>query len=180
VRLVALEYDLATPGSFAHFFIVRIVPKRSRLSSAVTNVRSVSSGGQKPICGIALWEAPLTHEIVLIAQQLPLPSARRPKSGMGRCGLDTPLAGPLSQIVITTARTCAGRSSQVCGAARHTAGKIRRDLIDGTTASARRSLEPLANQGGHAAPGRASLLPQVTQRRIWKLDRNPLHHYLSW
>src|SRR5437588_4782950 len=39
------------------FFMVRIVPKPSRLSSTVTNVvHDLSSGGQEPICGIALWQ----------------------------------------------------------------------------------------------------------------------------
>jgi hypothetical protein len=54
--VVRLSRWSTTPGSFAHFFIVRIVPKRSRRSSAVTNVRSMSGGGKEPICGIALWQ----------------------------------------------------------------------------------------------------------------------------
>ena len=42
VRLAELEYDLVDPESFDQFFMVGIVPKRSRWSSAVTNVRSMT------------------------------------------------------------------------------------------------------------------------------------------
>lgn len=57
----------------------------------------------------------------------------------------------------------------------YAACKVRSDLIDGPTASARRALEPFADQGGYAAPGCAGLLPQSAQRRVWKLYSNSLH-----